>query len=634
MAATIPLQLKGPILLPNTITENELERRQATGGREPHQSVLHRRYVVALLGGLWFLLGCVLLTAGPFLNSHETIVAQVARQSLRDGDWIVPRYLDAPFLVKPPLNPWLAAVAGYLLPADRLTGLPVSTAAARLPSLVAMLLTAWIVRALGSSMYGRRAGTCAAIVYATSAGTLAFALNATSEALLTLFCAWAYAEFWWSRQTDGRGRTLHQIRFYIAFALAMMAKAPMPLVVVGVPLAVWWWTERPVRLWADSGLRAARGPVRLFGRDLPERTLQAFTDLGIWWGIPAAFSLLLLWMWAVSHEVPYIWQLWDSEYLHRLEDQKLWGGKAAWYYFPLIFGFTAPWLLSMPEALIGPFLARYRRERRGMLYAWYWVVVSLALLSSMHFKQDYYLVPLLPACALLLGPVLDRLFLAPAPLPARRTVLAIRVCVAAVMVAAPIASYLVFRSELAGWSSRLANALLASICVVSLACVAFAARKFITGRRPTAFFTVAFCGFAVFSLVWVAEGLSPHLRDHAALARKLNEAGVGEDDKVYWADSVPDGRLTFYYNRRIRQLVDPFELRAGLRGEDKETVMLSMASKICTILEGSEDVYFIFERSRYGLLKSFGNPKGTVLFEVDRLPRGRDKDDWVVVTNR
>ena len=72
--------------------------------------------------------GLFLVTAletGPGLGDHEVIVAQIARQIVESGNWLVPKYLDTPFLVKPPLSPWLVAVFSCTFPSEAATGLPV-----------------------------------------------------------------------------------------------------------------------------------------------------------------------------------------------------------------------------------------------------------------------------------------------------------------------------------------------------------------------------------------------------------------------------------------------------------------------------------------------------------------------------
>jgi len=599
----------------------------------PASDVRSYRLWLAVLCCAWLGLGVLLVFQGPILNSHEAIVAQIARQTLQTGEWIVPYYLEVPFLVKPPLNPWLVAIAGSLLPADTITGLPVSTAAARLPSLLAILLTILVLYSLASSMYGSRAGLATAFIYATCGGVLAFALNATSEALLTFFCAWAYAEFWWSRQVVGRRRMWHQLRFYVALSLGMMTKAPMPLIVVAFPLAVWWWTQRPLLLLAEGGPRRFGDAAMLFGRDLLRQTRLSLTDTGVWWGIPLTAVLLLIWMYAVSLEVPYIWELWKAEYLNRLHDKHIWpASHKFWYYLPALFGFAAPWLLSMPEALAGPFLRRYDDCRKPMMYAWYWVAISTLVLSCMHFKQDYYLVPVLPGCALLLGPVLHHLFLVPSPLPGRLAARGLVALVVVLLIATPVACFFVFRDETVG--RKFSHVALAAAAVAFFGGISLAVWFYLRGRKPASFSAVGVAGLAVFASIWIAAGSdAEQLREQTALVEGLKNAGVDEDDKVYWGSSVPDGRITFYANRWIHQIGDPFALRAETDDRDPMSLMLEMGSRICTMLE-AEGVYIVFTRERYGLLKSLFRPDMSVLFEVDRGPAGRDKHDWVVVTGK
>src|ERR671913_2551939 len=65
--------------------------------------------------------------------------AQAARQMLQSGDWVVPRLLDKVRTAKPPLTYWCQAAAMRLI-GDGAGGWG-DTAAARLPSVVAMTLT-------------------------------------------------------------------------------------------------------------------------------------------------------------------------------------------------------------------------------------------------------------------------------------------------------------------------------------------------------------------------------------------------------------------------------------------------------------------------------------------------------------
>src|SRR5262245_59188890 len=99
---------------------------------EARSSVPPGMHVLVLL--LALAAGVAAVWGGPPLGDHEAIVAQCARNMRLSGDWIVPEFLHTPFIRKPPLPYWLVAAASYLFPNDPQTGLPVTTAAARLPS--------------------------------------------------------------------------------------------------------------------------------------------------------------------------------------------------------------------------------------------------------------------------------------------------------------------------------------------------------------------------------------------------------------------------------------------------------------------------------------------------------------------
>src|SRR4051812_47361834 len=75
------------------------------------------------------------------LTYHEAIWAQVAREMIAQGTWLVPSLDGRPWLEKPPLGPWLITLAGQL------TG-GVSEAAARAPAAFAATILALGVAAL------------------------------------------------------------------------------------------------------------------------------------------------------------------------------------------------------------------------------------------------------------------------------------------------------------------------------------------------------------------------------------------------------------------------------------------------------------------------------------------------------
>jgi 4-amino-4-deoxy-L-arabinose transferase-like glycosyltransferase len=591
----------------------------------------------------WVLLAGLALRRGPALSDHEVIVAQIARQSLADRQWLVPHYLDTPFLMKPPLAPWLVGATASLFPAQS-AARAVDEFSARLPSAVATLLTSLLLWRLGASMFGRRMGLISAFAYMTSVGALLYAFNATAEAVLTLFCTWAYAEFWWSRQSAVGTRFLHQLKFYIALSLAMLAKGPMPLAVVCVPIAVYWWMDRPTRRMIIRGPGCAVDVIRQAPGESLRRLKQALMGLGLWWGVPLFLMIFLPWFFLVARTQPYVWTLWNYEYLDRLQGNYP-GVRSGeyFYYIPIAFGLVIPWALSMPEALFAPFLRAYRSDMRPLVYVWYWVMIALLISSLMSFKKPYYILPAMPGIALLLTPVLHRFFFVRGLLrqegaghrDAKRWADLMTGAMVALGGAFVIVAWFVARKMFPEeWKGQVLWAM-PLLLMTAVAGFAWATRTYVRGRRTTSFLSVGGTCALTFVACW--SWMGPRLGNIDApsnLVKQLDAAGVSREAPLYWASNRPDGRVVFYCGRNLIQLLDPYKLISEQRGSKSGDDLREMVGgRICELLKGPRHVYFVFQRGDFEALMAFFRPPARELLSIDRGKAGRDKDDWVVATN-
>src|SRR3989449_5592633 len=86
------------------------------------------------------------LGAIGFVGPDEPRYAWIARDMAETGDWVTPRLYGKPWLEKPPLYYWSAAISFKLF--------GVNEAAARLPSAVAALLATLALAWLALRLYG------------------------------------------------------------------------------------------------------------------------------------------------------------------------------------------------------------------------------------------------------------------------------------------------------------------------------------------------------------------------------------------------------------------------------------------------------------------------------------------------
>jgi 4-amino-4-deoxy-L-arabinose transferase-like glycosyltransferase len=573
------------------------------------------------------------LLGGPALGDHEALVAECARQMHVSGDWLIPQFLDTPFIRKPPLGYWLIAAFSVLLPSDAATELPVTAAVARLPSGLAGLGTVLLLWTLGSRMFNRAVGLVAAIVAATSVFTLLYAVNATVEMLLTFCCTWAYAHFWFAVESRSPlGRMFHMLLFYIALGAGMLAKGPAPLALVAVPLAVWWYVERPQRVLARGGTGMFKNAGMSLLRNIGRRTAQVFTRLWFLPGILVFLGVFVPWMIAVARLNPHAWDMWDWQYLQRFQgDYEDTRYRGPWYYIPIMLGLLLPWTPALPEALSAPWMQRFARWRRPLFYVGVWGVAGVAVMSAMEFKKPYYVAPAVPAFLLLTAVVVERLLRE--GFASRTAGRAAFACLLVGLAGCTVGCYAWLTENAPHDVLRLTT--LGAVCAFVLAICGV---LFLYGRRHLALAGTAAVICIGFQATWygAAAGFD-NISRVSVLDAKLDEAGIREDAALYWADQRPDARLNFYFRRRSAYMVDPSEVVARTverrRGDAAlEQMAIERASEL---LAGRDPVYIILDREHLPLLDRLPRESSVrvrLLATVD-LDRRPDGDDWIVITN-
>jgi 4-amino-4-deoxy-L-arabinose transferase-like glycosyltransferase len=208
----------------------------------------------------WLSIGAVVLGAlfsvpGRHLGEpDEARYAEVAREMIQSGNWLVPHLNGTPYAHKPPLYIWCIAVFRWL-------GLP-WTAAALAPGLLAFLALLAILPALGRALgLSTDVGRLAVTVLASTPFFSAFALVARMDMVLVLTHATAVlalAKVLASDAAPAARRRWHLL-FWLAVALGILVKGPVALALAVLTAAAWSLLERPRRLF--RAVFAGWGPL-------------------------------------------------------------------------------------------------------------------------------------------------------------------------------------------------------------------------------------------------------------------------------------------------------------------------------------------------------------------------------------
>ena len=383
--------------------------------------------------------------------------AEVAREMVVSGDYVTPRNDWVRYFEKPPLVYW--ATAGSL----RLFGH--NEFAVRLQAALFSAGQVATTAVLGEEMFGIAAGLFGAMALALSPLFFAFARFATPDPALALFFTAALACFWMAARPPGFDR--HAARAWMVAAAAMLAlgtlaKGPVALVLGGGVALVW--------LIVEGRLRDA---------------------LKIPWLRCAAIYLAITVPWfvlAATRNPGFVQFFFVHEHLHRyLENTE--HGWGPWFFVPVIVGGTWPWIFFAPLGLdplrLDPIDADSANREGGespltlrsalkFLLIWFGLVV--VFFSIPRSKLGEYILPALPALAMVMGHGLARLGKIPAG-RARRMLAVFVICNAALALAAVAAVFVI--GHRLGATIR-AEAVAAAVALFSGAAAAF----FICRDRP------------------------------------------------------------------------------------------------------------------------------------------------------
>ena len=336
------------------------------------------------------------LGAFPFVGPDEPRYAQVAREMFERRDFITPTLGGIPWFEKPPLLYWMMMLSYRLL--------GVTEYAARLGPALCGLITAgfvyWAGRAsedrFESSMNVERGATArwSALVWLSSLGAIGFSRAASFDIVLTMTVAGAFAFFLnYLGRTNSDGAAFSKggphdrqpallVGFYFFVGLSLLAKGLIGFVIVFGVIALYY----------------------LVRRELPRRGLMT----SLVWGVPLSFVVAAVWFVPMisKHGGAFIDQFIVQHHFARFVSNKYHHPGPIYFYFPVVVGLAVPWSIALGVAIISVRRWAWRGQNtldRVRVFALVWLILPIVFFSFSGSKLVAYVLPVLPAIALLAG---------------------------------------------------------------------------------------------------------------------------------------------------------------------------------------------------------------------------------------
>ncbi|MBV8045733.1 MAG: glycosyltransferase family 39 protein [Paludibacterium sp.] len=200
-----------------------------------------RRRVLTVLLAL-LLIRLIAMFFIPLNDTTEARYAEIARKMLETGNWVTPLHdYGVPFWAKPPLSTWLSAAAMGLF--------GVNAFAVRLPALLLAIATGWLTFIAARKRQGEEAAWVA--VLALAGGVLFYLCAGTvmTDPSLMFCVTLSQLAFWFALSEKSR---LWGYLFFAGLGLGLLAKGPLAIVLVGMPIFVWlFWQRQWMALWRD-----------------------------------------------------------------------------------------------------------------------------------------------------------------------------------------------------------------------------------------------------------------------------------------------------------------------------------------------------------------------------------------------
>lgn len=337
---------------------------------------------VLFLAGLAFVVVYLLpLGIRPLFIPDEVRYAEIAREMISRGDWVVPHLNGLDYFEKPILGHWVHAISLLLFGETRF--------AVRFPSALSSGLIAVMVLWFGhlpSRLNSKkRLGPLAALIFLSTLAVASIGTFTVLDTLLSFFLTLTLVAFF---QATEAKRASRQEKIWLVVAgvgcgAAFLTKGFLALaipVLIAVPYLLWQ------KRWRDL-LRMA------------------------WLPFLVAFLVALPWSLWVHFRAPDFWNFFFwHEHVKRFFSDHAQHSQPFWFYVALLPLMTIPWSFQLGSLWQG---SRIRteanaKEQAVLRFALCWFIFPLLFFSASRGKILTYILPCFPAIAVLLAIWLDR----------------------------------------------------------------------------------------------------------------------------------------------------------------------------------------------------------------------------------
>ena len=500
--------------------------------------------------------------------------AEIPREMVEQGDYVVPHLNYVRYFEKPPLLYWATALS--------YKGFGINEWSFRLPNALAALLCVFVAYFFVSHWFGDEVGLLSSMMLLTSFGFFALAHIVTIDMLFSFLLFGCLCCFYQFRRA---GRPLFLSLFFASLALAILAKGPVAFLLIAATIIIFLWSEKDL-----SFIR----------RLLSVKPVLLFCVIAAPW-----FVIMCL------REKEFFQFFFMDQHILRFITTKHKRSGPPYYFIPVLLGGLFPWSIFIPRAV-----AQLWREKEVRLFL-IWSGVVFCFFSVSGSKLPPYIHPVFPALSVIVAYFFRRQWdgqIRPGIEPAVYAAFFLCVSLTGIVYASgTLDRYLAGLPDMAALS-RSIRWLIVSVSIASLGalCVISLPRM---RTYHNLFYTLCTFSLVVFVITMLHSEVIDGFNTTKRLAEQINGSSAPPAVVVNYGSF--DETLPFYLKKRTYIVNHVGELEMGHKYPDAKGYFLDTES-FAGLFRSDRPVYVVLKSKRLPRLQVAGAVNGTLLSCQDK----------------
>lgn len=304
----------------------------------------------------------------PLWMPDETRYAEISREMVTSGNWIVPHFMGMQYFEKPIFGYWMNNISQLIFGFNDF--------AARLAPALSVGLAGLITyRFVLAALNDERKAFYSTLVYMSSPLVFGIGTYNTLDSQLTLWMAACFASFYYAMNGKTRSALAWRYILFGAFGgIAFMTKGFVGLAILVIAIVPFMVVTRQFKQVFFYGILS----------------------------VLAAIVVALPWSLAVAAKAPDYWNFFFwNENIRRFEAKNAQHLAPIWYYIPVLIAAIFPWTVVAPKAIKKSFTES--ANKRFFLYQAFCFILPFILLSIAKGKLATYIMPLMMPLAIMIG---------------------------------------------------------------------------------------------------------------------------------------------------------------------------------------------------------------------------------------